>query len=351
MDGNGHISQVFVPPPFELAGFMRNELFPSTAGFLNRERLGKELYYDESLKTCPDYDFWLRVGSRFGAGEIVQMSEPIMVARGDRASTSYRAECFAQFCRDKFFVLDRFLAGWDDTRETRELGKSARAGILIWAAECVLQLEGVSPGFLHWCAEAAKIDPNSRRLQHAGQDHLRLSGRPCLRTVRITAEDYQVPVPADPTRSEAGFLRLNEIESLDHWEGAAVERGVSHRVKTGDQPWAYAARIPLVRLWRMKINRLYWAKLEVQAHSGQIGIALHTDDNELFHERLISSCDGRLEVFVKICPRSAPWLLIRNGSLPGSSVLEIFSATMESCPRRNSPVRTLLRGSRLVSQC
>ena len=96
----------------------------------------------------------------------------------------------------------------------------------------------------------------------------------------------------------------------------------------------------------MKKNRWYWAKLEVQAHPGQIGIALHTDDDELCHQRLISACDGRLEVFVKMCPRSARWLMIRNGSLPGPSVLEIFNATMESCPRRNSRVRTLLLGVR-----
>ena len=33
------------------------------AGLLNAKKIGSDLYYDETLQTCPDYDFWIRLGS------------------------------------------------------------------------------------------------------------------------------------------------------------------------------------------------------------------------------------------------------------------------------------------------
>ena len=109
IDGEGLPVDVFDSPHFDLIGHLQCEVVLPFAGLFDRRRIGDEFYYDESLKTCPDYDFWIRLGTRFEPRQFVAVKEVFKTARADRASMSFRAESFDQFCRDKRLVLDRYL--------------------------------------------------------------------------------------------------------------------------------------------------------------------------------------------------------------------------------------------------
>src|SRR5262249_7198796 len=66
-DSQEQVVQIFESPHFNLLGHLRCEVVLAFAGLLNRRRIGPDLSYDETLKTCPDYDFWIRLGTRFTA--------------------------------------------------------------------------------------------------------------------------------------------------------------------------------------------------------------------------------------------------------------------------------------------
>jgi glycosyltransferase involved in cell wall biosynthesis len=163
-DLNGEVFQLFESAHFDLVGHLRCEVVLAFAGLLNRRKIGADLHYDEVLRTCPDYDFWIRLGIRFPPSEFVVMREVFKTARADRTSMSYRAEGFPQFCRDKLFVLNRFLDTQDPGPVVHAVRVSASAGIFLWAAESVFQLEGPTPLFLSFCERAAALDPWSPRL-------------------------------------------------------------------------------------------------------------------------------------------------------------------------------------------
>jgi glycosyltransferase involved in cell wall biosynthesis len=333
-DAEGRILQVFIPPAFDFNKVLHNETVPpACAAFLNRSKIGGDLYYDESLKTCPDYDLWLRLGSRFKPAEIVMLPDPIVVARSDRASMSYRAESFDQFCRDKLFVLNRYLDSCLDSADFAALRRTASAGILTWAAENVLALEGVSESFLKWCAAATKFDPSASRLLRLQKQTLAFTIEPSTGRFSL-ASDVQPDLPPGQTECADTPLRLEELHALG--QNATVGRGDTVRVVTGRVPWNYTAEIPLLLSTEMDRDRWYWARLNVRVLSGQIGVGILVE-NDIYNERLIGAEDGRTEVLIKISHPSARALMIRNGSFPASSVLEIFGATVESFPRPNRP--------------
>jgi hypothetical protein len=165
VDGTGAVTQVFDSPHFDLLRHLRCEVVLAFAGLLNAKKIGSDLYYDEALSTCPDYDFWIRLGCRFDQEDFFVAPDVFKTARADRASMSFRAEAFPQFCSDKLFALNRFL----DTRSAGPLVEAVRrsssAGILLWAAEQVMYLEGCSSLFMRLCERAAAFDPWSPRLQ------------------------------------------------------------------------------------------------------------------------------------------------------------------------------------------
>jgi glycosyltransferase involved in cell wall biosynthesis len=165
VDGAGAVTQVFDSPHFDLLGHLRCDVVLAFAGLLNVKAIGGDLYYDEKLRTCPDYDFWIRLGSRFAPEQFFVAPEVFKTARADRASMSYRAEEFPQFCADKLFVLNRFLDGQPAVPLIDEVRRTSSAGILLWAAEQVANLEGASARFIQMCDRAASFDPWSPRLR------------------------------------------------------------------------------------------------------------------------------------------------------------------------------------------
>lgn len=337
VDSNGRVFQIFIPPPFDWIKIITNATAVAiTAAFLNRDRIGPDLYYDESLRTCPDYDFWLRVASKHDAAQFVRVPEPIVTALADRTSMSFRAESFSQFTKDKLFVLNRFLDSRGSEPETAALRATASAGILTWAAENLLWLDGVSPEFVNLCREAARLDPYSARLSELARRsdvfEIDVSGH-------FTVKPPQQPEsPAGSTQRVDDALKLDEIHSEAWWEGAAVERGATTLVTTGSMPWSYAALIPLApgRNWERDV--WYWVKIQVQVKEGEIGFSLFAENN-ILNERTISAQNGPVTVFLPLNHPQTTGVMIRNGSTHGSSIVEIFDASVESAP--NSTLRLL----------
>lgn len=56
-------------------------------------------------------------------------------------------------------------------------------------------------------------------------------------------------------------------------------------------------------------------------------------DDQLSDEHLIGPEEGRRDLFVRIGASSASAVIIRNASLPGSSVVDIFDARVDCCQR------------------
>jgi glycosyltransferase involved in cell wall biosynthesis len=149
IDDDGTTREDFVPDAFDHRALMRCELVPPfSTSFFARARCGNELRFDETLRTCADFDLWLRLSDR----PISRVTQRLGRTRRSPASMSQDPGRFDQFCADKLAALDAFL------RRRPELASEAdwaRAGIYCWAAESVLALEGASERFRTY-VEAAR---------------------------------------------------------------------------------------------------------------------------------------------------------------------------------------------------
>ena len=333
IDVDGRIFQVFIPAPFDWKQVVDNRLvIPMAATFVSRERIGSELYYDESLRTCPDYDFWLRVGSKLEAAQFARVPEPIVTAHADPTSMSFRAESFPQFTKDKLYILNRYLDSLGERADVGELRSTASAGILTWAAENVLSLEGVSPRFLKLCRDAARLQPHSARLSELGQMsqafEIGSSGE------FIVKPPIQPPAPSGPVQAVDGALNVKELRTETYWTGATVSdadtHGTAATVTTAPEPWSYSALIPLSPEPELE-TAWSWVKVNLQVLSGEIGISLWTPE-DIYNEQIISVEQGRRDVFIVLNRGDIQGVMIRTGSRQGPAVVEIFDATVVSSP-------------------
>lgn len=320
--------QTFMPPRFELQAAMRCEVVPTTSAVLNRKVIGKDLYYDESLKTCPDYDFWIRLGCRFSVSRFVNVNHTFMAVLGTRASTTYRAESYDQFCADKLSILNKFLGAQPASRKIEGLRRSASAGIFLWAAESLLALEGPSERLLRFCQEAAHLDPGSRRLArilaHVPEAKLDIRSR----RISLTGV-VQPPEPPGKTEVEKR-ISLQRAETFPEWAGANIAQGDPIRITTGTAPWVYASQLPIKLTQPLHSEKWYWIRLRVRVIVGSVGLSLLSGQS-LLHERICLPTDGPADVFIPL-PGSthAQAVMIRNGGVEGLSVIELHEVSIES---------------------
>lgn len=323
--------QTFVPPPFKLRAVMKCEIVPTTNGFFNRRVIGEDLYLDESVKTCPDYDLWLRLGSRFSSSKLVNFDHIFSVALGTRASASFRVESFDQFCADKLFILNRFLDTQPTSRKIEALRRSASAGIFLWGAEMLLLLESPSERFFKFCQEAARLDPQSKRLarllrQVPGAELDVRSGRISL------PEALQPKEPIGRTEVE-GTISLRSAETFREWVGATIDHGDPVRITTSATPWAHSSLLLLNLTQPLHSKKWYWVRLRVRVIVGSVGIGILTG-RSLLNERICLPTDKSTDVFIPL-PQStpAPAVMIRNGGVERPSVIDLYEASVESTPK------------------
>jgi hypothetical protein len=120
--------------------------------------------------------------------------------------------------------------------------------------------------------------------------------------------------------SELGLSEHNDVHTEDAWTGAeTIVIGLTSRIRTAAAPWSYAA---LARLDGFDTFDWYWVKVCVEVHSGQVGVGILTADGLLRGEQLLTAQMGRLKLSFKFL-RTDIALLIRNGELGGSSVVDL----------------------------
>ena len=120
---------------------------PSGSAIVNKQLLGRRLYYDrsKSLGHCPDCEFWVRAGT-WGLG-ICSTGDVTYNTRMSAASGSCDISRYREFCQSKLNGLklfeDRaFRESWTFNRKKSLLDETviqrAKAGIYLWVASHVL---------------------------------------------------------------------------------------------------------------------------------------------------------------------------------------------------------------------
>lgn len=244
VDRDRTVIQHFQPRPFDFQQIMECVTVPpiSTCMF-NRTVIGEDFYYDETLTTCPDYEFWLRLGGRFDAGRFVVMTNRIAEALGDRTSMSFRPEVHIQFAKDKCFALRRFLAARIADPEAR-LQAETRAvrGIHCWAAEMMLSLGGVNHDVYNMVRAALLLGPPDTRLANLLSRSMELE---------FWSKDplQPFPEPVSPPSIQAGTRTIVAFDLGsgyvgEDW-GSTVHVSDGVEIAGGPAPWSYAWQLPL----------------------------------------------------------------------------------------------------------
>lgn len=107
----GRVEEPILPAAFDLFDYVRLRMCPTTGGAFNKRVLGDDLFFDESLKSCPDFELVTRIALLYGPHRIIMKNALTMTARGDRSSMTFRAESHAQFAKDKTTIIDRLISG------------------------------------------------------------------------------------------------------------------------------------------------------------------------------------------------------------------------------------------------
>ncbi len=347
VNSQGNLVQRFLPRPFELTRFMRCEIMATTAGIFNRRVIGNDLYYDDSLETCPDYDFWLRLGTRFGPQELIATPEVWVKAMGTRTSMTYRVEAFDLFCRDKLFILDRHLSSAACGQLIRAVRDSAAAGIYCWAAESTYQLSGESAQYLRYLASAARLDPGCPRLERMIRRTKGVLIDTIARELRIDYACRRRGPASPPSRVETRVVDLGRFTSHSYWEGAHVrftERSVEVRTSRGNG--TYSAILPLsihgipltyavAPCGGQAEPSMLWVRVSYCLAEGEVGICTISqrpgEGDVLIDEAIVGAASGGSHVFLSVGEAGdmpVTGLLIRNGHTKRSSLIEILEVSI-----------------------
>jgi glycosyltransferase involved in cell wall biosynthesis len=184
IDQAGRLMTTFRAGPFDLARLMRSELVPPfSSAFFSRSRCGSALWFDDALKTCVDFDLWLRLGRL----SVFYLPHVLGRTRLSQKSMTCRSSTYDQFCKDKIRAVTRFLDG--NYGKDITLHQAAMAGIYLWAAESLQEMFGPRTKIQEYCCRAAELEPDSERLRQLKARLARDTG--CRRVLRRTRETYR----------------------------------------------------------------------------------------------------------------------------------------------------------------
>jgi glycosyltransferase involved in cell wall biosynthesis len=322
VDKNGSLVDSHLTPPFNLSAHLACELVPSNlTSFFNRRLIGQDFYYDPHVSTCPDYEFWARLGFRFPTSAFVRYDASLAQAYRTRDSMSFRAESFRQLCQDKLKHLNNLLAKGYVKGDVEAVRRRASAGIHMWAAEQLSSIQHDHPDILAYCAAAAQFDGSYDRINHFIETSGRAHCDPSTGVVTRT-------VPDRPGSQSCVAGQFDEMVCHPHWAGAAVLSVAPLTVRTSSDAWGYALELPLPDNFRNGYQKggQYWARLEVQTIEGSAGIGrLSSEGQNLIGEQIIREGDGRTEVFIPLPSEVTSSVILRSGGIP-SSIVRIHQA-------------------------
>jgi glycosyltransferase len=163
-EAKGQVIRSYEVDSFDLFRFMRCESLPPMAAmFFSKKVCGEALRFDESMKTCSDYDLLLRLGHL----PFVKVKACLARVRVSEKSQTCRPEMYEQFTSDKIAALERYLAQYElgPGVATDEMRRQGVAGIYAWAAGSMLWIPGGREHFEYWFQKARDLVPSSPRLR------------------------------------------------------------------------------------------------------------------------------------------------------------------------------------------
>ena len=139
IEAHGALRYPWMPAEFDLVSLLTCELVPPFAvSFFSRELCGAELRFDETMKTCADFDLWLRISHL----PIARIDAILGSTRLSAASMTRRVSTYEQYILDKTAALERYLTTVPTWPIVESLRRHAIAGLHIWAADSVYDIEG-----------------------------------------------------------------------------------------------------------------------------------------------------------------------------------------------------------------
>lgn len=127
------------PEPYRYDRLLCVELVPpAQAAFIRRSALeAVGMGTDPTLKTCPDFEMWVRIGRRFAMQHV---SGFVCNYRHHTGSGSRQLELLPQLVADKRTVMDRLFDDPDTPRELRRLRRRAHVGLEMWALQTFMDI-------------------------------------------------------------------------------------------------------------------------------------------------------------------------------------------------------------------
>ena len=330
IDEHDKIAGSHLTEPFNLPAHLACELVPSNlSSFFNRRLIGDDFRFDAEVPTCPDYEYWARLGFRFPESAFKRYDVSLAQAYRTRDSMSFRAESFTQFCRDKLTHLNNLLAKGPAGADPKAPRRRASAGIHMWAAE---QLSGIEPGhpdILAHCAAAARYDKSYERIARfiAGIDRVRYGASTgTIRRISLgprTAAIAQFECHTPPT----------------YWAGAAILGHDPLTLQTGSAPWGFSFEmfVPDRKNIGEHFNGgQYWALINLEVVEGRVGVSMFAPNQQVFGELVFDEAAGRASALIPLTPDVAPAtpLMVRSGGR-SSSVARIYQAELLYDPDSN----------------
>jgi hypothetical protein len=318
---NGKLVDSHLTAPFNLPAHLACELVPSNlTSFFNRRLIGDGFYYDPHVSTCPDYEFWARLGFRFPPSVFIRHDVSIAQAYRTRDSMSFRAESYRQLCHDKLRHLNNLLAKGYVEGDVEAVRRRASAGIHMWAAEQLNYIEHDHPDILAYCAAAARCDKSYDRIARFVAASGRAHYDPLTGSVNRT-------VPDRPGAQSLVVGQFAEIVCHPHWVGAVVLSQTPIAVRTSSEAWGYSLELPLPDNFQIGQHQggQYWARLDAETLAGSAGIGLLSKGQNLIAEQIIREGDGRTEVIIPMPSELTSSVILRSGGVP-SSIVRIHQA-------------------------
>ncbi len=145
---------------FNLIRLMRCDLVPPFAtAFFQTKVAGKNLRIEESLKTCGDFDLWLRLSHL----PIIATNQLLSYTRVHPKSSTKKSQNYDQFCKDKLQAIDNYFSKFKQNHSLKLLKDYLAGGVYTWAAESIYNIEGKSKNFKKFLKLATALDPYNER--------------------------------------------------------------------------------------------------------------------------------------------------------------------------------------------
>lgn len=137
IDEKSRILNTFTPGSFNFIKLLCLELVPPTeASFIRRSLFEKVGFYlDDSLKNAPDFELWLRIGSKF---PMIHVGGFVTKYRWHPKSQSRRPNLVNNFVHEKKQVMDRIFLAPQTAKKIKKLKRRAYAGLYFWAATMLI---------------------------------------------------------------------------------------------------------------------------------------------------------------------------------------------------------------------